>query len=69
VNSKGSNKDKRQRPEGLVIQEVDPDMTNPAFVMRMAEADEHLLLEPAKKAPKNRADILSVRIILRIFAA
>ena len=39
VNSKGSNKDKRQRPEGLVIQEVDPDMTNPAFVMRMAEAD------------------------------
>ena len=52
VNSKGSNKDKRQRPEGLVIQEVDPDMTNPAFVMRMAEADEHLLLEPAKRAPQ-----------------
>ena len=43
VNSKGSNKDKRQRPEGLVIQEVDPDMTNPAFVMRMAEACEHFL--------------------------
>ena len=43
VNSKGSNKDKRQRPESLVIQEVDPDMTNPAFVMRMAEADEHFL--------------------------
>ena len=43
VNSKGSNKDKRKRPEGLVIQEVDPDMTNPAFVMRMAEADEHFL--------------------------
>ena len=43
VTSKGSNKDKRQRPEGLVIQEVDPDMTNPAFVMRMAEADEHFL--------------------------
>ena len=43
VNSKGSNKDKRQRPEGLVIQEVDPDMTNPAFVMRMGEADEHFL--------------------------
>ena len=43
VNSKGSNKDKRLRPEGLVIQEVDPDMTNPAFVMRMAEADEHFL--------------------------
>ena len=43
VNSKGANKDKRQRPEGLVIQEVDPDMTNPAFVMRMAEAEEHFL--------------------------
>jgi hypothetical protein len=43
VNSKDSNKDKRLRPEGLVIQEVDPDMTNPAFVMRMAEADEHFL--------------------------
>lgn len=43
VNSKGANKDKRQRPEGLVIQEVDPDMTNPAFVMRMAEADDHFL--------------------------
>ena len=43
VNRKGANKDKRQRPEGLVIQEVDPDMTNPAFVMRMAEADEHFL--------------------------
>ena len=43
VNSKGANKDRRQRPEGLVIQEVDPDMTNPAFVMRMAEADEHFL--------------------------
>ena len=43
VNSKAANKDKRLRPEGLVIQEVDPDMTNPAFVMRMAEADEHFL--------------------------
>ncbi len=43
VNSKGANKDKRQRPEGLIIQEVDPDMTNPAFVMRMAEADGHFL--------------------------
>ena len=43
VNAKGANKDKRQRPEGLVIQEVDPDMTNPAFVMRMAEANEHFL--------------------------
>ena len=43
VNSKGANKDKRQRPEGLVIQEIDADMTNPAFVMRTAEADEHFL--------------------------
>ncbi|MDO4161255.1 MAG: hypothetical protein Q4D41_12455 [Prevotellaceae bacterium] len=43
VNSKGSNKDKRQRPEGLIIQEIDPDMTNPAFVMRTAEADGHFL--------------------------
>lgn len=42
-NSKASNKDKRKRPEGLVIQEVDPDMTNPAFVMRTKEADEHFL--------------------------
>ena len=43
VNRKGANKDKRQRPEGLVIQEIDADMTGPAFVMRMAEADEHFL--------------------------
>lgn len=43
VNSKGSNKDKRLRPEGLVIQEIDADMTNPAFVMRTAEADGHFL--------------------------
>ena len=43
VTSKGANKDKRKRPEGLVIQEIDADMTNPAFVMRMAEADGHFL--------------------------
>ena len=43
VNSNGANKDKRQRPEGLIIQEVDPDMTNPAFVLRMSEADGHFL--------------------------
>ena len=43
VSSKGANKDKRQRPEGLVIQEIDADMTNPAFVMRTAEADGHFL--------------------------
>ncbi|WP_456088147.1 BT4734/BF3469 family protein [Parabacteroides sp.] len=43
VNSKGANKDKRKRPEGLVIQEIDADMTNPAFVMRTAEAAGHFL--------------------------
>ena len=43
VNSKGANKDKRARPEGLVIQEIDADMTNPAFVMRTAEANGHFL--------------------------
>ena len=43
INSKGANKDKRQRPEGLIIQEIDADMTNPAFVMRTAEADGHFL--------------------------
>ena len=42
-NSKGSNKDKRERPEGLVIQEVNIDMTNPAFVLRMKEAERHFL--------------------------
>ena len=43
VQSKGANKDKRQRPEGLVIQEVDPDMTNAAFVQRLADAEERFL--------------------------
>ena len=43
INAKGANKDKRMRPEGLVIQEIDADMTNPAFVMRTAEADAHFL--------------------------
>ena len=42
-NSKGANKDKRERPEGLVIQEVNIDMTNPAFVLRMKEAENHFL--------------------------
>ena len=42
-NSKGANKDKRVRPAGLVIQEVNIDMTNPAFVLRMKEADNHFL--------------------------
>ena len=40
---KGANKDKRKRPDNLVIQEIDADMTNPAFVMRTAEAQEHFL--------------------------
>ena len=43
VNAKGANKDKKPRPEGLVIQEIDADMTNPAFVMRTAEAEDHFL--------------------------
>ena len=43
VTRKGANKDKRKRPENLVIQEIDADMTNPAFVMRTAEAKEHFL--------------------------
>ena len=40
---KGANKDKRKRPENLIIQEIDADITNPAFVMRTAEAKEHFL--------------------------
>ena len=40
---KGANKDKRKRPDNLIIQEIDADMTNPAFVMRTAEAKEHFL--------------------------
>ena len=40
---KGANKDKRKRPENQIIQEIDADMTNPAFVMRTAEAKEHFL--------------------------
>ena len=43
VTRKGANKDKRKRPENLIIQEIDADMTNPAFVMRTAEAQEHFL--------------------------
>ena len=43
MSSKGANKDKRQRPAGLVIQEIDPDMTNAAFVQRLADADERFL--------------------------
>ena len=43
VTRKGANKDKRKRPENLIIQEIDADMTNPAFVMRTAEAQDHFL--------------------------
>ena len=43
VQSKAANKDKRQRPEGLVIQEIDPDMTNAAFVQRLADAEDRFL--------------------------
>ncbi|MDO4160956.1 MAG: BT4734/BF3469 family protein [Prevotellaceae bacterium] len=43
VNTKGSNKDKSKRPQGLVIQCIDADMTNPAFVMRTSESDGHFL--------------------------
>ena len=43
MQSTGANKDKRQRPEGLVIQEIDPDMTNAAFVQRLADAEERFL--------------------------
>ena len=43
IQTKGANKDKRQRPEGLVIQEIDPDMTNAAFVQRLADAEERFL--------------------------
>ena len=41
--SMGANKNKRQRPEGLVIQEIDPDMTNAAFVQRLADAEGRFL--------------------------
>ena len=43
MQTKGSNKDKKKRPEGLIIQNVKPDMTNAAFVQRMKEAEEHFL--------------------------
>ncbi len=40
---KGANKDKLVRPEGLVIQMIDPDMTKPALVTRMDEAEGHFV--------------------------
>ncbi len=58
-NLKGSNKDKRERPEGLVIQEVNIDMTNPAFVLRMKEAEKHFLY--AKVNELNLFDALKGR--------
>ena len=41
--SRGANKDKKQRPEGIVIQEIDPDSTSAAFVQRMADAEGRFL--------------------------
>ena len=41
--SKGANKDKKQRPEGIIIQEIDPDSTSAAFVQRMADAEGRFL--------------------------
>lgn len=58
-NRKGANKDKRERPEGLVIQEVNIDMTNPAFVLRMKEAEGHFLY--AKVNELNLFDALKGR--------
>ena len=43
MQTKGSNKDKKKRPQGLMIQEIDPDMTNAAFVQRLADAEERFL--------------------------
>ena len=43
MQTKGANKDKRKRPEGRVIQEIDPDTTNAAFVQRLDEAEERFL--------------------------
>ena len=43
IQTKGANKDKRKRPEGLVIQEIDPDMTNAAFVQRLADSEGRFL--------------------------
>lgn len=43
TNAKGANQERRRRPQGLVIQEIDPDITNPAFILRTAESDGHFL--------------------------
>ncbi len=54
VTRKGANKDKRKRPENLIIQEIDADMTNPAFVMRTAEAQEHFLYTSLNEIDQRR---------------
>ena len=56
MNTKGANKDKKKRPEGLVIQEIDPDTTNAAFVMRLDEAEERFLY--AKMNELDQFDVL-----------
>lgn len=43
MQTKGANKDKKKRPEGLVIQWVRPDMTNAAFVQRTHDAEGRFL--------------------------
>ena len=43
MQTKGANKDKKKRPEGIVIQEIDPDSTSAAFVQRMADAEGRFL--------------------------
>ena len=49
MQTKGANKDKRQRPDGLVIQEIDPDVTNAAFVQRLEDAEERFLYAKMKE--------------------
>ena len=60
---KGANKDKRKRPENLIIQEIDADMTNPAFVMRTAEAKEHFLYTSLNEIDQFKS--LKVRIFYK----
>ena len=61
---KGANKDKQVRPEGLVIQEIDPDMTKPALVTRMDEAEGHfvyvLAFDPGAEFGQTRVGTQSV---------
>jgi len=55
MQTKGANKDKRQRPEGLVIQEMDPDTTNAAFVQRLEDAEERFLYARMNEIEQFRA--------------